>query len=75
MAKSDKVKTFDDSSDDDDDLPSYDELASLVQEQYKAITKMNAKLDKVKSEKKSLMRKCNELVTSYDHDKVEQLEK
>ena len=30
MAKGDKVKTFDDSSDDDDDLPSYDELAKCL---------------------------------------------
>ena len=55
-------------------MPSYDELASLVQEKFKAINKLNAKLDKAKSEKKSLMSKCNELVASYDHNKIEKLE-
>jgi len=72
MAKSDKVKTFDDSSD-DDDMPSYDELASLVEEQNKVICKLSAKLDKAKIEKKNLMNKCNELVIIYDHAKIDEM--
>jgi len=64
-------KTFDDFSDDDDDMPSCDEFASLVKEQNKVLGKMNAKLEKAKIENKSLMLKCNELVTSYDHGKFE----
>ena len=75
MAKGDNVKTIDDSSDDDDDLPSYDELASLVQEQNKALSKLSAKLDKAKIENKSLKVKCNEIVTNYDHGKVDEMEK
>ncbi|WVZ80284.1 LOW QUALITY PROTEIN: hypothetical protein U9M48_027775 [Paspalum notatum var. saurae] len=75
MAKGDKVKIFDDSSDDDDDLPYYDELAILVQGQNKALSKLSAKLDKVKIENKSLKVKCNEIVTNYDHGKVDEMEK
>ena len=76
MAKGDKVKTFDDSSDqDDDDLPSYDELASLVQEQNKAISKLSGKLEKVRSEKKKLLSKCNELEASQDQGKSDKLQK
>ena len=40
MAKSEKVRTFDDSSNDDDDVPSYEELASLIKDQDKALKKM-----------------------------------
>ena len=75
MAKGDKVKTFDDSSDDDDDLPSYDELASLVKEQNKMLEKLSTKLEKAKSENKSLKSKCNEIVASYDHGKVDEMAK
>jgi len=76
MAKGDKVKTFDDSSDqDDDDLPSYDELASLVQEQNKAISKLSGKLEKVRSEKKKVLSKCNELEASQDQGKSDKLQK
>jgi len=76
MAKGDKVKTFDDSSDqDDDDLPSYDELASLVQEQNKAISKLSGKLENVRSEKKKVLSKCNELEASQDQGKSDKLQK
>ena len=50
MAKSDKVRTFDDSSSDDDDAPSYEELASLIKDQDKA-------LKRLKKENKSLASK------------------
>jgi len=75
MAKGDKVKTFDDSPDDDDDLPSYDELASLVKEQNKMLEKLSTKLEKAKSENKSLKSKCNEIFASYDHGKVDEMAK
>ena len=39
------------------------------------ISKLSAKLDKAKIKKKSLMNKCNELVTSYDHAKIDEMEK
>ena len=75
MAKGDKVKTFDDSSDDDDDMPSYDELVSLVEDQNKALSKLSAKLEKFKVEKKTLLSKCNELEMSNDSGKVDEMQK
>jgi chromosome segregation ATPase len=74
MAKGGKVKTFDDSSDDDDDLPSYDELASLVQEQNRAVSKLSTKLDKAKNEKKNLLSKVNELEPSNDQGMNEKMQ-
>jgi len=61
MAKGSKHKTFDDSSseEEDDDAPSYKELATLVRDQNHLITKQSDKVEKLKSEKKELLNKCN----------------
>jgi len=60
-----------DSSDSDNDsdsgyeLPSYDELATLLKTYTKIIMKSNKEIDAHKDEKKTLLRKCREHDASY----------
>ncbi|KAJ1257413.1 hypothetical protein BS78_K040700 [Paspalum vaginatum] len=63
MVKSSKVKTLDDSS--DDDFPSYDELASLVQEQNHAISKLG-KFEKMQKKVESLEERNKKLFDSNE---------
>ena len=55
----------DNDSDHDYELPSYDELATLLKKYTKIIMKANAKVDTLKDEKNDLVDKCSEHETRY----------